>query len=556
VKQVTIEPGAHGQSSMLERTRMPLILLVAITGVVLLIACANIANLLLARGANRSMEMAVRLALGASRKQLFVQLLTESCVLAVLGGLAGLLVARWTLQGAVAILPADTGAVLHAELRAPILVFSAAMAIGTGLLFGFFPALHSTRPDLVSTIRANTGQLSSARASTRFRTILVTAQIALSMALLISAGLFIKSLANVSRVDLGIQIDNVVTFGVSPALNGYTTARSHGFFQEAEEALGSAPGVTAVAASMVPLLSGSNWGTDVSVEGFKSGPDVDDNARYNEISAGYFRTLGVPVLAGREFTASDVAGAPKVAIVNEEFARKFNLGRDAVGKSMSTDFRAKNLDILIVGLVRNAAYANVKQKPQPLFFTPYRQDTTLGFMHFYVRSARPPEQLVREVPTVMKRLDANLPLEGLKTMPQQIRENVYLDRMISMLSTAFAALATLLAAIGLYGVLSYTVSRRTREIGVRMALGADASRVRYLVLRQVGMMTLVGGAIGLAAALALGRTAQSLLFGLEAHDPVVVAGAMIVLTLVSLAAGYLPAYRASTVDPIKALRYE
>lgn len=555
-KQVTIEPGPHGQSSMLERTRMPLILLVAITGVVLLIACANIANLLLARGANRSMEMAVRLALGASRRQLFTQLLTESCVLAVLGGLASLLVARWTLQGAVAILPADTGAVLHAELRAPILLFSAAMATGTGLLFGFFPAFHNTRPDLVSTIRANTGQLSSARASTRFRTILVTAQIALSMALLISAGLFIKSLANVSRVDLGVKLDNVVTFGVAPELNGYAASRSRAFFQQAEQALAATPGVTSVAASMVPLLSGSNWGTDVSVEGFKSGPDIDDNARFNEVSAGYFRALGIPLLAGRDFTSSDGAGAPKVAIVNEEFARKFNLGWDAVGKSMSTDSRAKKLDILIVGLVRNAAYANVKQKPQPLFFTPYLQDTTLGFLNFYLRAARTPAQLVREVPAVIKQLDTNMPLSELKTMPQQIRENVYLDRMISLLSTSFAALATLLAAVGLYGVLAYTVSRRTREIGVRMALGANASRVRLMVLRQVGMMTLVGGAIGLAAALALGRTAQSLLFGLEAHDPVVVAGAIIVLALVSLVAGYLPAYRASTVDPIKALRYE
>ena len=556
VKQVTVEPGAHGQSSMHERTRMPLLLLVGITAIVLLIACANIANLLLARGANRAMEMAVRLALGASRRQLFAQLLLESCVLAALGGLVSLVVARWTLQAAVAILPADTAAVLHPELRVPILVFAALMAIGTGLLFGFFPALHSTRPDLVSTIRANTGQLSSARASARFRTVLVTAQIALSMALLISAGLFIKSLANVSRVDLGVQIDNVVTFGVAPELNGYAPSRSRAFFQQAEEALSAAPGVTGVAASMVPLLTGSNWGTDVSVEGFKSGPDIDDNARFNEISAGYFHTLGVPILAGREFMASDVATAPKVAIVNEEFARKFNLGRNAVGKSMSTNSQAKNLDILIVGLVRNAAYANVKQKPQPLFFTPYRQDTTLGSLHFYVKAARTPEQLVREVPAVIKRLDANLPLEEVKTMRQQIRENVYLDRMISMLSTAFAALATLLAAVGLYGVLAYTVSRRTREIGVRMALGADASRVRMLVLRQVGMMTLVGGAIGLAAALALGKTAQSLLFGLAAHDPVVVAAAIVVLALVALAAGYLPAYRASTVDPIKALRYE
>jgi len=555
-KEITVEPGAHGQSTLHERTRTPLVLLMGITGVVLLIACANIANLLLARGANRAMEMAVRLALGASRRQLFTQLLTESFVLALSGGLASLLIARWTLRGALAILPSDTGAVLHAELRAPMLLIALLLAVATGLLFGFFPALHSTRPDLVSTMRANTGQLSSARSSTRFRTILVTAQIALSMALLISAGLFIKSLANVSRVDLGVKIDNVVTFGVSPELNGYTTTRSRAFFQDAEESLRNAPGVTGVAASLVPLLSGSNWGTDVSVEGFTYTPDVDNNARYNEISAGYFRTLGVPLLAGREFTTSDVAGAPKVAIVNEEFARKFNLGRDAVGKSMAMDPRAKKLDLLIVGLVRNAAYANVKSKPQPLFYTPYRQDTTLGELHYYVRAAATPEQLVHEVPAVIKRLDANLPIEDLKTMPQQIRENVYLDRMISMLSSAFAALATLLAAVGLYGVLAYTVSRRTREIGVRMALGADASRVRYMVLRQVGMMTVVGAAIGLAVALALGKTAQSLLFGLAPHDPIVIVGAVLVLSAVSLAAGYLPARRASTVDPISALRYE
>jgi predicted permease len=556
LKQATVKPGAHGQSSLLQRTRMPLLLLLGITTVVLLIACANIANLLLARGANRSMEMAVRLALGASRRQLFTQLLTESCVLAVLGGLASLLVARWTLQAALALLPADTGATLHAELRAPILIFAALMAIGTGLLFGFFPALHSTRPDLVSTIRANTGQLSSARGSTRFRTILVTAQIALSMALLISAGLFIKSLANVSRVDLGVKVDNVVTFGIAPELNGYTAARSHALFQQAEDALRVTPGVNGVATSMVPLLSGSNWGTDVGVQGFQYGPDVDNNARFNEVSAGYFHTLGVPLLAGREFTSSDVAGAPKVAIVNEAFAKKFNLGRDAVGKSMTDRPRSKVLDILIVGLVRNAAYADVKEEAPPLFFRPYMQDTTLGHLHFYVRSAGTPEQILREVPAVMKRLDATLPIDGLKTMPQQIRENVYLDRMISLLSSAFAALATLLAAVGLYGVLAYTVSRRTREIGVRMALGADAPRVRWMVLRQVAMMTLVGGLIGLVAALALGRTAQSLLFGLAAHDPVVVIGSMVVLTLVALAAGFLPAYRASTVDPIKALRYE
>jgi predicted permease len=556
LKEVTVEPGARGQSLMHQNTRTPLLLLIGITGIVLLIACANIANLLLARGANRAMEMAVRLALGASRRQLFTQLLTESLVLALLGGVVGLVVARLTLHGALALLPADTGAVLHAQLRVPILVFAALMSIGTGLLFGFFPALHSTRPDLVSTIRANTGQLSSARASTRFRTALVTAQIALSMALLISAGLFIKSLANVSRVDLGIKLDSVVMFGISPQLNGYTPTRSLALFQQTEAALRAAPGVDGVAASMVPLLSGSSYGTSVSVQGFVNGPDVDNGAFFDEVSAGYFRTLGVPLLAGREFTTSDAAGAPKVAVVNEEFAHKFGLGRDAVGKAMAVGGRAKSLDIQIVGLIRNIAYSNVKRKPGALFYTPYRQDTTLGYMHFYVRSALPPEQMLREVPIVMKQIDPNLPIGELKTMPQQIRQNVYLDRMISLLSTAFAALATLLAAVGLYGVLTYTVSRRTREIGVRMALGADASRVRGMVLRQVAMMTFVGAVIGLGAALALGKTAQSLLFGLSPYDPLVVVVSVLVLATVALAAGFLPAYRASTVDPIKALRYE
>jgi predicted permease len=376
------------------------------------------------------------------------------------------------------------------------------------------------------------------------------------MALLVAAGLFTKSLANVSRVDLGIRVDSMVMFGISPQLNGYTTARSLALFEQTEQALAAAPGVEGVAASMVPLLSGSNYGTSVTVQGFKTGPDIDNGALFDEVSAGYFHTLGVPLLAGREFTSSDVAGAPKVAVVNEEFARKFGLGRDAVGKAMALGGRPKSLDIQIVGLIRNIAYSDVKGKPRALFYTPYRQDTTLGYINFYVRTARAPEQMLREIPTVMKRLDPNLPISELKTMPQQIRENVYLDRMISLLSTAFAALATLLAAVGLYGVLAYTVSRRTREIGVRMALGADASRVRRMVLRQVAMMTFVGSLIGLVAALALGRTAQSLLFGLAPYDPAVILVSLLVLAAVALAAGFLPAYRASTVDPIRALRYE
>jgi predicted permease len=555
-RQLTLEPGQRGQSSVHREARVPLLFLFAITGIVLLIACANIANLLLARAANRAMEMAVRLSLGASRGQLLAQLLTESCLLALLGGVVSLVVARWTLALIASILPAEAASTLQLTLSLPVVLFSAALSIGTGLLFGMFPAFHSTRPDLVTTLRANAGQPSGARAAARFRTSLVTAQIGLSMALLVSAGLFIKSLVNVSRVDLGVKVDNVVTFAVSPELSGYSRPRARALFERMEEELAAVPGVNGVTASLVPLLAGSNWGTDVRVEGFKSTPDADDNSRFNEVGPGYFRTLGVPLLAGREFGVADAGtSTPKVAIVNEAFAKKFGLGRDAVGKRISAD-DDEDLDIQIVGLVQNAKYSEVKQEIPPLFFTPYRQDSTVGSMSFYVRTALTPEQLVRTIPAVIRRLDPDLPVEDLKTMPQQVRENVFLDRMISTLSAAFAALATLLAAVGLYGVLAYTVAQRTREIGVRMALGADAGRVRTLVLRQVARMTVVGGVLGIAAALAVGRAAKSLLFELEGHDPIVVVSAAAVLTLVALGAGYLPARRASRVEPMQALRYE
>ncbi len=554
-KEVALEPGWRGQSSVHGEARTPLAMLFAVTGIVLLIACANVANLLLARGASRGMEMAVRLSLGASRRQLLTQLLTESCVLALLGGVASLIVAQWTLASIASILPAEAAAMLDLALRPSVVLFAAALSIGTGLVFGMFPALHSTRAELVTTIRANAGHLTGARSAARFRSSLVTAQIALAMALLIPAGLFLRSLANIGRVDLGVRVEDVVTFGISPELNGYDPARSQALFQRVEEELAAVLGVTGVSAAVVPLLAGSNWGNDVSVEGFERGPDTDANARFNEVGAGYFRTLGIPLLAGRAFTPGDVAGAPKVAVVNEAFAKKFDLGQDPVGKWMALG-RSQELDIQIVGLVRDAKYSEVKDQVPPLFFMPYRQDERLGALTFYVRTSADPRQLLRTVPTVIARLDPNLPVEELKTMPQQVRENVSLDRMISTLAAAFAALATLLAAIGLYGVLAYTVAQRTREIGVRMALGADGRNVRAMVLRQVGRLLLVGGPIGIAAALGVGRAASSLLFGLDGHDPAVIAAAAAVLALVALGAGYLPALRASRVNPMVALRHE
>ena len=553
-KAIAVEDGRRGQSSVHEEASTPLFLLFAITGIVLLIACANIANLLLARGAGRATEMAVRLSLGAGRRHVVVQLLTESLLLAAIGGLASLVVAQWTLTTIASFLPTEAASSMRFELDARVAAFAALVAIATGIVFGMFPALHSTRPDLISTMRASSGQPSGARAAARFRTSLVTAQIALSMALLISAGLFIKSLANVSRVDLGLDPQNVVTFGISPELSGYDSVRSRQLFERAEDELATLAGVTGVTGALVPILSGDNWGNDVRVQGFQSGPDIDSNSRFNAVGPNYFRTLGMNVLAGREFTRGDALGAQKVAIVNEAFAKKFNLGADAVGKFMSQG--DDSLDIQIVGLARDAKYSEVKDEVPPLFFTPYRQMGDVGYLTFYVRTTQAPEQALRGVRQVMARLDPNLPLEELKTLPQQVKENVFLDRMISTLAAAFAVLATLLAAVGLYGVLAYTVAQRTREIGVRMALGADAGRVRGMVIGQVTRMVVVGGVLGLAAAFALGRAASSLLFGLEGHDPAVMIGAAVVLALVALGAGYVPALRASRVDPMQALRYE
>ena len=554
-KRIILEPGARGQSSIFREAKTPLLLLSSVTLMVLLIACANIANLLLARGAGRATEMGVRLALGATRRQLMVQLLTESLMLALAGGMASLFVAQWTLGLTMSIMPADAAGKMHFDVNPSVIAFSAALSVATGFVFGLFPALHSTRSDLISTIRAGAGQLTGGRAAARFRASLVTAQIALSMGLLIMSALFLKSLMNVSRVDLGIRTEQLATFSIVPQRAGYDSARSTVLLDRVERELAAIPGVTGVASGMVPLLSGDNWGTDVRVQGFACGPDTDCNSRYNEIGPDYFKTMGVSLKAGREFTVSDQLGAQRVAIVNEAFAKKFNLGVNAVGKFMNSNGN-DSLVIEIVGLVPNVKYSQVKDSVPPVFYAPWRQDARVFGLYYYVKSSLPPGQVLGSLRALVKRLDPNLPVEELKTMTQQVKENVFLDRLISTLSSLFALLATLLAGVGLYGVLAYSVEQRTREIGVRMALGADAAHVRGLVVRQIGVMMAIGGGIGIAGALGLGRLARSLLFELQAHDPIALAIAVVLLACVALAAGWVPARRAAQVDPMHALRYD
>jgi predicted permease len=558
-RRIILEDGRRGQSVLHGQTRQPMLLLFGITALVTLIACANIANLLLARGAARAGEMAVRLSLGAGRRRLIAQLLTESMLLALLGGAASLLVAAGTLRLIASLVPSSdlgNGATLTFGLQTPVMIFTALASLGTGLLFGLFPALHGTRSDLLTAIRGSSGQPSGARGAARFRRGLVTAQIALSMSLLVAAGLFVGSLRNIARIDLGIDVERLVTFGLAPGFGGYGLEQTQTVFEEVERRLGEVAGVTGVTASTVPLLSGSTNGGNVRVEGFARGPDTDANTRRDAVDDGFFDVMHIPLLAGRGFTDRDRPGSPLVAVVNESFARKFGLGRDAVGRRMAFGNATDGpLDVEIVGLVSDMHYSGVRDGEPPLVFTPYQQDPP-GALIFYVRTARASEAIISEIRGLVRSIDPELPLIGLKTMPEQVHDNVYVDRLVGLLSTAFAVIATLLAAVGLYGVLTYTVARRTREFGLRMALGADAGHVRGLVLRQVGHMTLVGGALGVAGALALGHAAQSLLYELDATDPAIYGAAAAVLGLVTIVTGWLPAWRASRLEPMEALRVE
>jgi predicted permease len=561
-RTLKLEPGKRGQSELREQASVPLTLLIGIAGSVLLIASANVANLLLARAAMRSGEMAIRLSIGGSRGQLIAQLLTESCLLAALGGAFSLLVAQWTLNLIASVIRPELAPVelagIQYVLDTPAMLFAAALTLGTGILFGLFPALHSSRPDLVSTLKGTAGQPGGSRAAAQFRWSLATAQIALSMALLILAGLFTKSLFNASRTDLGFRTDNLITFSVSPRTSGYDLERSRALYERIEDGLSTLPGVTGVTSSNVGLFGGDNtaelWETRVRVQGYPFALDVDTNARFALVGADYFRTLGIPLIAGRDFSQLDADGAPKVAIVNEKFVEKFNLHADAIGKQIAA--YGAPLDTAIIGVARNAKYSELRGEIQPEFFLPYRQRSEVTGNNFYVRTAGNPARILAGIPPLIAGIDSNVPVDGLRTMPEQFQAYIAISRVTSILSAAFAVLATLLAVIGLYGVLAYAVAQRTREIGIRMALGAAPSRVRRMVFGQVAWMTVIGGMIGVVVALALGRFGESLFFQLNARDPMVLSVSCFLLVLVALAAGFIPAYRASRLDLLNALRYE
>ncbi len=552
--RLSVVDGKQGNSGNRDDRRTPLLILMAATAMVLLIAMANAANLLLARSAQRRREMAIRSAMGAGRGELMAQLLTEALLLATAGGVAGILIGQATLRLLISRIAGDEPVYfVTSELEWPVLLFAVGLSILTGLLFGLYPAWDGARAPVAMTLKDESGNSSAAGGTARLRKALVCVQVTIAAILLIPTGLFLKSLVNLLHVDLGMNTENVIGFGISPSLNAYKPEQCRALFERAEAELAAIPGVRSVAAALVPLIAGSNWGTGVKIEGASAAINNGANGRFNEIGPGYFGKMGVPLIAGREFTEADNQGAPRVAIVSQQFVKAFLEGRNPMGLKIATDGK---FDIEIVGVVKDSHYSGVKQPPVNLFFTPWRQDKRLNGLNFYLRSALPADQMFQQVRRVMRNLDPDLPLENLRTLDAQVRRNIRNDEIVLQLAAAFAILATVLAMLGLYGVMAHSVTRRTREIGIRIALGAPPARIRTMVLREMMWILGIGLAAGVPAALALSKLTASQLYGVKPHDAAVVAAAALALGVAAAAAAYLPARRASKVDPLTALRYE
>jgi predicted permease len=548
-RRIAFSRGDVGWGPLRARAERPLELLIGVTALVLLIVCVNIANLLLARGAARSGEMAIRSSLGAGRLRLARVLLSESCVLIAIGGISSVIVAVLIVRLIAGLVPSNTYLGLTA-LSPTALTFAAVASLATVLVFGLVPAWRGSGANPGQVMNSQGSRAVSGRGSARFRAVLTTAQIAFSMVLLVLAGLFTRSLVNISREDLGVDVDSLVNFGITAQLSAYDQAELAVLYDRLEERLAAEPGVTGVGTTAIPLFYDFSLGGNFAVEGVDPAPGDDTSAAHTAVGSGYFDALDVALLSGRVFTDRDTAETPRIAIVNQAFARKFNLGDAAVG----TRLRG-NLEI--VGLVADTKHSSVKGDVPPLVYYPRRQMAGwFQTMWVYVRGSIDADTLKAAIPRVMAEIAPDVPLVIVQTMRERLNDNTYIDRLVTTLSTGFALLATLLAGIGLYGVLAYNVQQRTRELGLRQALGAEPKRLRTLVLKQVAVMAAIGLTVGLGAALALGAAAESVLFGLSGRDPAVIGAAAVTLAVVILAASWLPAWRASRISPIEALRYE
>jgi predicted permease len=553
--QLIVERAAMGYSGLRNQFSTALIVLMCMVGLVLLIACANVANLLIARGFMRQKEIAVRLSLGASRRRLVRQLLVESLVLSFAGACVGLALAFVLTKGLLSLIPQEGQPLLidaHPDVR--ILAFTLVLTAVTAIIFGLLPAVRASRPDPWTTLKDTVGSIAGAGGSLFLRKGLVAVQVALSFLLLFGAGLFVRSLQNLQTTETGVALDNLVTFQVSPDLNGYDDKRTMLFYTQLLERLRSSPGVKSAGYANVPILSGDEWDSTTSVEGHRAADGEDMQAFMNALSPGYFATMQIPILEGRDFVPADAKDEATVAIVNRKFAEHFFKGGSAIGKRLGRGGGPNTkLTIEIIGVVEDSLYEGPREGVRRQVFMPYWGK---GGVAFYVRTHNASAAAYSTVRSEVKQLDASMPVYSMKTLKGQLDETLLTDRLIALLSAGFGLLATVLASIGLYGVMAFVVARRKKELGIRLALGAQPGGVVWMVMREVLVLLSIGLAVGIPAAMALGQYLSAQLYGIEPRDPWIAVATMVLLCAVSAVAGLIPAHRASRIDPILALRYE
>jgi predicted permease len=556
-KKIVLYPGAQGRTTVQRDSGPALIALFAMVALVLLIACTNVANLLLAKGAARQREFAIRSALGATRGRMLRQLMVESSLCAVGGGGLGLLLGVWLMDMLTQAVVSEGGVQgLTSKVNGSVLGYVAAATVVSAILFGLIPAWRVARAGVSQMLKDQGSTSSAGLAHVRFRKFLVAGQVAFTLLLLAGSTLFARTLWNLRQQDLGLSTENLITFSIAPQLSGYDTPRTITLVDQLRQRLVALPGVLGVGLSQIPVLTGTDMGSNITVEGRKNLDSDERHVNFDAVSPNYFSTMRVPLLSGREFNAGDTAGSMKVAVINEAMVKLFFPKQNPIGVHFALGGGQVKPDIEIVGVVKNAKEDHVRSGDRPYFYLPYSQFGKLNGMTFYVRSQQDPLLIANELRETVRQADANLPVYELKTVRRVVDEDLFAERVVAGLSASFGSLAALLAALGIYGVLAYVVVQRTREIGIRMALGAKETHVRSLIFREMGIMVLAGAAVGLPLAYGLARVGESMLFGVHAGDLSVYTLALALIAVIALAACYVPTRRATRVDPIVALRYE